>query len=241
MNALDLPEVKVPVKYSICSMCSEKNDYKTLYEESLKTIDLLEFRIEQMHLKDSCYNILSEQELDRRNIKSEIRLLEKSKPNYFTEVHDIVMVTITFDPRKFPVLINRTAQRDYIRYVLDRFIDLFKGEIDYIYGCYELHDSGIVHTHFLIEKFDDHMYRYLQKQFTNDKNNDKAVHRCMKHPNEGYEYINKQETKDRNNMQNFYLYVKPQHWGAEYHLYESKVPTQEQLYEKFKKINNYII
>lgn len=215
-------------------MCSERKDYKTLYEETLKTIDLLEFRIEQMHLKDSCYSIL-DSVLDKP--KERIYLIES--PRLINcQFHTCKMVTLTFDPRKFPVLINRTAQRDYIRYVLDLFIDLFGNEINSIYGCYELHDSGIVHSHFMIDSLDEHQYKFLQKYFTNDKNNDKAVHRCEKYQQQAVDYINKKETKDNNNMQNYYGYTRR---TVHNQFIVDKLPTQEQLYEKFKNINNYII
>lgn len=233
MNSLDLPIVSVLVKYQICAMCSEKKDYKTLYEENLKTIDLLEFRIEQMHLKDSCYSMLDSYKETENSKRDFIALLEKPCNPFLTK--DCVMVTLTFDPKMFPVLINRTAQRDYIRYKLNEFIELF--EIDELYGCYELHDSGIVHSHFVVEKLDIHQYSWLTQQFTRTFGNKTAVHRCDKKTSEATDYINKSETKDRNNMQNYFRYRKPHY---DYEQSFKKLPTQEQLYEKFKN-NNYII
>jgi len=232
--SLDLPDVVFKKKFSICAFCDTKVDYQTLYNESLKTIDILEFRIEQMHLKDSCYNKIYEN--DKKPIT---RLVEIPMKIHWPLNRKVYMVTLTFDPKKFKVLINRTAQRSYIRMIVDEYIELFTP--DYLYGCYELHDSGVVHSHFIISNFSDDELNWFKKKFTDNPKNDTAVHRCEKDKLDAIEYLNKVETKDTNNMQNYYVYQDMEEWPAWRNDETKPLPTQEELYEKFKKINNYII
>jgi len=200
--SLDLGMVTKQKKFSICAFCETKVDYKTLYEESLKTIELLEFRIEQMHLKDSCYNKVYENEYQN----GKLIMLETAQPAPFYTDGLVNMITLTFDPKKFPVLINRSAQRLYIRMIIDEYIELFNPGI--IYGCFELHDSGVVHSHFIILNFSIDDLNWFKKQFTNNPKNDTAVHRCGKTLADGLQYVNKLETKDNNNIHNYFIYKK---------------------------------
>lgn len=201
--SLDLDVVQKPKwQYQICAFCDEKVDYKSLSEELQDKIDRLEYRIEQMHLKDTCYNIIYEkQEWD--NKKYNHKFIKMEKPDampFYTEI--CKMITLTFDPRKFPVLFDRNAQRDYIQHVIRDYVELYNNGP--IYGCYELHETGVVHSHFIIPNISNHEIDYLKKQFTNKQDNDKAVHVCEKEIAKAIKYINKPETKDKNNWQNFY-------------------------------------
>jgi len=204
--SLDLPNMVYKNKrnFQVCAFCETKIDYESLYNETLKKIDILEFRIEQMHLKDSCYNKVYENDYKTGKLK----MLEIAQPAPFYTDRVVLMITLTFDPRKFQVLINRTAQRLYIRMIIDEYIELFNPDI--IYGCFELHDSGVVHSHFLIPNFSDDDLNWFKKKFTNNPKNETAVHRCEKTLADGLRYVNKLETKDNNNIHNYFIYKKIQ-------------------------------
>lgn len=108
------------------------------------------------------------------------------------------MVTITYDPKKFPVLNNRGTQRLYILYTLDQ---LYRKHT-FIQGCYELHKNGVVHAHFIT--FDPVPKDIISSYFTNNKLNDKCIHVCQKTYEEAYLYITKEATKDGDNRYNFF-------------------------------------
>lgn len=98
--------------------------------------------------------------------------------NFKMREHQIHFLTITFDPDRFDNLIFTTEeqQKNYILWALSEF----KDRINFIYGCFEKHDSGIIHSHILINFFDyiDFKEKYLKSlkaMFTRNIRNEHAV------------------------------------------------------------------
>ena len=196
--------------YTICAMCSEKKDYKTLYEELLERYNnQCEVMVEFMK-SDTCNEFLIEKE---RKVAIK-HLHQKYNEDIINFIFDYganaypfcKMVTLTFDPKKFKRLINRNAQRAYMEQVLNDLID--RDSIEELYGCYELHENGNVHVHFLTKYIDLFELQFLKKQFTDKIDNIHAVHCCDKNFYEGVAYINKPETKDKNCEYNFFVWQK---------------------------------
>lgn len=197
--------------YTICAMCSEKKDYKSLYEELLIKYEYQNEVMVEFMKGDSCNDLLIEKEW-----KHAIKHLHK--PYHPEIVHFIFdlkndypqtyMITLTFDPKKFKRLINRNAQRAYMEQTINELINIPGVGIDEIYGCYELHENGNVHVHFLTQKIYDNVLEFLKYKFTDKKENIHAVHCCTKNFYEAVEYINKPETKDKNCDYNFFVWQK---------------------------------
>jgi len=101
-----------------------------------------------------------------------------SQPMAWEEYHmreyQIHFLTITFDPDRFDNLILTTeeAQKNYILHSLSEF----KNKINFIYGCFEKHKNGIIHSHLLINFFDhmdflENSYPSLKAKFTKNIRN----------------------------------------------------------------------
>lgn len=186
----------------------------------------LKLKKENLDLKrlDSCIKLLKE--LPYNNI-----IEIENQLHYPLEIEENVIckfVTLTFDPKKFPILSNRTAQRAYIKEQLEQLIKTDWGcnnRMHDFYGCYELHDSGIVHAHFVIKQIYVEELAILKRQFTDNPNNSHTPHVCNKNYREAVDYINKKETKDVNNMCNWFIFRKT----------FSNVDLKIQFYKKLKK------
>jgi len=197
--------------YTICAMCSEKKDYKSLYEELLIKQEYQNEMMVEFMKSDSCNDFIEDKEW-----KTAIKHLHQpydSKIVHFIfypnppEYPFCKMITLTFDPKKFKRLINRNAQRAYMEQTLNELIN--KDTIEELYGCYELHENGNVHVHFLttqVWQYD--VLDFLKYKFTDKKDNIHAVHCCDKNFYEAVAYINKPETKDKNCDYNFFVWQK---------------------------------
>jgi len=227
MSYLDLPNCKVNVKHQyvrltknhfkacpieakkwannenkkliLCNYCEQPIiDYKALYENLLEKVDYYKEEIRDLYLKDSCHRYLIEDTVNKPwNL---IHTINPITDPFYTEI--CKMVTLTFDPRKFPVLFDTKAQRLYIAESLNEFISTFN--IAHLYGCYELHENGVVHSHFIIPNISEFELKFLRLKFTNNEKNEHAVHCCEKVLEDGIKYVNKKETKDIKNELNFY-------------------------------------
>jgi hypothetical protein len=98
--------------------------------------------------------------------------------NFKMREHQIHFLTITFDPDRFDNLLFTTEeqQKNYILWALSQF----KDKINFIYGCFEKHDSGIIHSHILINFFDSYdfqqnHYKSLKAMFTKNIRNEHAI------------------------------------------------------------------
>lgn len=209
---------------SLCAMCLESMDYKS---EFLKLqIENLKLKKEVIELKqlDSCIKQLKD--LPYNNV---IEIERKMHfPLQIEESTVCKFITLTFDPKKFPILSNRTAQRSYIKQSLEQLIKTDYGcnyKLGDLYGCYELHDSGIVHAHFVIQHIHIEELAILKREYTNNPNNSITPHVCNKNYREAVDYINKKETKDLNNMCNWFIFRKT----------FSNIDLKVEFYKKLKK------
>lgn len=190
-------------------MCSESIDYKKYYELELIKNSKLEKEIKLLKQEDSCYKLLKD--ITCNNI-IELELPQRHPCLFYLNPEEPVkMVTVTFDPKKFPNLTNRTAQRAYIRESLEELSKKIIGP-DYrlrnLYGCYEIHETGVVHSHFITDSITLETLNKLQMYFTDNKHNLRAIHCCDKSYREARDYINKKETKDKNCLKNYYIFDK---------------------------------
>jgi len=182
-------------------------DYKTEFLKLQKENIKLKKENLQLIRQDSCIKLLKE--LPYNNVIELERVL--LDPLNLPSTEPCKFVTLTFDPKKFPILTNRTAQRQYIKESLEQLIKTYWGcnnKMHEFYGCYELHDSGIVHAHFVIKQIGVEELAILKRQFTDNPNNGITPHVCMKDYMSAVKYINKRETKDPNVMCNWFVFRK---------------------------------
>jgi len=86
----------------------------------------------------------------------------------------LYFMTITFDPERFDNLIftSEDQQKDYILKSLYEF----RHYINFIYGCFEKHQNGIIHTHMIInfndyKEFKEKYFNKLKSKFTRNLRN----------------------------------------------------------------------
>lgn len=211
-------------KYSqLCDFCvSPILDYKKIAEAyKQKYEDLMEEHTNLMK-RDSCYSLM--QNNPPEDYKYKVALLDEPK-EWGTPSDTVKMVTITFDPKKFPTLFDRSSQRDYIIYILNEMVNKNYGPtmiVGDFYGCFELHESGVVHAHILFLSIFIEQINDLKMKFTNNKLNDKCIHVCEKpvkncnlnectkrDPKCGRCYVNKYATKDKNENYNYFEFKNP--------------------------------
>jgi len=108
---------------------------------------------------------LKKDNLYYRNIEIQLNINQRFKLVFKEDDHPMAFddykiknnllyfMTITFDPERFDNLIFTTEQqqKDYILASLYEF----KDRINFIYGCFEKHKNGIIHTHMIIN-FNDY-------------------------------------------------------------------------------------
>lgn len=82
-------------------------------------------------------------------------------------------ITLTFDPQKFGISNEPEGEKNYMLNII-----LAAARLSYIssvYGSFELHKNGTVHTHFVAKVHDQQIYSYLKKQLTDNPKNKNAV------------------------------------------------------------------
>lgn len=192
-----------------CFMClNPEMDKKTIRSYELEIQDL-KHQIIVLKSSDSCHKALEKlYKLSKEKQPEEcIELLEKKfqlidlEKHFKMDVNDYKcqMLTLTFDRHKFKDLRNRSAQRNYFKYVLEKWHHLSP-----LYGCFELHEDGVVHTHLMTINSTQADLDYLKNWLTNYDKNIHAIHSCEKAAIDAFDYINKPETKDKNVIFNFY-------------------------------------
>ena len=94
--------------------------------------------------------------------------------DYKIKNSELYFMTITFDPERFDNLIFTTSeqQKKYILYSLYKFTD----HINFMYGCFEKHQNGIIHSHILInfndyKEFNEKYFKQLKSRFTRNLRN----------------------------------------------------------------------
>lgn len=192
--------------FTICSMCSEGLNYKELLAEAQEQIYELETIIDKLKNADSSKKLLKD--ISTNNV------ILLDLPSYLeckNLKNTVKMITITFDPKKFPVLFDKDAQRSYIIQSLEELISTDWGcnyQLGEFYGCFELHDSGVVHAHLIMTHIHIEELHILKMKFTDNRNNINAIHCCEKTYDEALAYINKKETKDKHNSYNYFKFKK---------------------------------
>ena len=69
--------------------------------------------------------------------------------NYFNDSASIFFITITYDPKRFPATLD-CIEEEYIKYVL---LTIYIYNITAIYGTFEKHENGRVHTHLVLQAY----------------------------------------------------------------------------------------
>lgn len=115
-------------------------------------------------------------------------------------------LTLTFDPLKFGIESSEIDRKRYILYKLLRAVN--KDIIKHFYGCFEYHESGIIHAHVLIktEYSDSFIEDYFQPEFTDNRRNKRAV-KCLPAKTTVLDYIHKVNTPDKRS-DDFFKYNK---------------------------------
>lgn len=105
-------------------------------------------------------------------------------------------LTLTFDPLKFGIQPFEQDRKAYILYKLLRSVR--KNIIDDFYGCFEYHESGLIHAHMVIntDYNDKFIEDYFQPEFTDNRRNKRAV-KCLPAKTTVLDYIHKVNTPDK--------------------------------------------
>lgn len=189
----------------MCEMCLTNDTFRlTNLEHDNKMlkekVDALEIALSYYRSKDSIQTATKKHFPNESYGKIDnIKLLKGLSPiDYIPDDERCFMFTQTFDPAKFHVLNNRVSQRDYIKQVYE--VVLYNQPM--VQGCYELHKSGIVHSHFIVlEKVD---LDVLKSYFTKNKDNEHCINYQLKTYKEAFDYISKQLSKDSDNFYNYF-------------------------------------
>lgn len=118
-----------------------------------------------------------------------LHVTDKSSLSY------LKFITITFDPDKFGSVNEDIREKEYILSVLYRL----KSYYTFIYGCFEYHKSGTVHSHLIMHTSVANMKQMLRPYFTNNPKNKIVIDVGPAKMPQSITYINK-ESKD------FYYY-----------------------------------
>lgn len=115
-------------------------------------------------------------------------------------------LTLTFDPLKFGIQPYEQDRKAYILYKLLRSVH--KNIIDDFYGCFEYHESGLIHAHMVIntDYNDKFIEDYFQPEFTDNRRNKRAV-KCLPAKTTVLDYIHKVNTPDKRS-DDFFKYNK---------------------------------
>lgn len=188
---------------TMCEMCMSSDVHKLsnleLENETLKQkVEALEQALAYFKNKDSIMKNLKKHFPYDGYQKMNNVLLYKSLKPILHDDSEVLMITQTFDPAKFPVLNNRVSQRDYIKQVLEVALK----DHPIIQGCFELHKTGVVHSHFIVTQNIDK--ENLKQYFTKNKSNEHCINFVKKTYKEAYDYITKDATKDADNSYNYF-------------------------------------
>lgn len=82
-------------------------------------------------------------------------------------------ITLTFDPQKFGCSNDPESERNYMLNII-----LAAARLSYlssVYGSFELHKNGTVHTHLIAKVHSQDLYYFLKKKLTDNPKNRNAV------------------------------------------------------------------
>lgn len=167
-----------------CPNCQIRRlkDYIRQYEEVIRY--LMNLSSPQLHLKN--YQIVDLMQFYR----------SKSPMPFETpiseELHYWKFLTITFDPEKFGISNEPGDEKNYILHHLLRVYKL--NYCSALYGCFEQHQSGRVHSHIVIKVLDNDIYGELKRSFTDNPRNKHAVDIGLARFPQAIKYIEKEST-----------------------------------------------
>lgn len=168
---------------------------------------------EQMDIVKALFKQLNDQERELRYYKDiDMVLSHSNQYRYNIEEYDkpillnssdlsdniqYLSVTITFDPNRFENLevITEESQKKYILTKWNDFLINSKCNITELYGCFESHQSGIIHSHAIISLYDSILLKnYLLRQFSKTVRNKHCIDIKLVYDIQGIlNYINKDE------------------------------------------------
>lgn len=94
--------------------------------------------------------------------------------NTKVSLDSLYFVTITFDPHRFDNL-ELSTEISQKKYIIKQWHQL-RHKISFVYGCFEKHKSGIIHSHCILETTDsESVMNQLMKAFSSKPNNKHAI------------------------------------------------------------------
>lgn len=175
-------------------------------EDYIKTLEQTINSIQKTYETKNYNDILSDDEIEQLMQIRKIYLDETTNPiskERFNDLSHLYFITITFSPKRFYQHTEK-QYKDYILYHLIRLRQLNLA-FDY-YGCFELHRSGVVHSHLIIRAYQiDEVRKYLNKQFNHDARNRKCIDIQPVTTNRVLDYINKADDKRKDRSNHFYI------------------------------------
>ncbi len=141
-------------------------------------------------------------QLTQKNLWGDYAIVRSDVPQPFIyrEEFTYKFITLTFDPTRFDQL-DASSEESQKLYILNSLY-LIKWDIKEMYGCFEKHKSGIIHSHLIMsardfERWDD-MKTLLNKSFSSRHYNEHAVDvQRIKDKENVLEYINAGYEKKR--------------------------------------------
>lgn len=107
---------------------------------------------------------------------------------------DFIAITLTFDQKMHPQLII-TPQYDQIKYIKKVISNLiYENHITAVYGCFEKHKSGYIHSHLLVPHYGSHndLQDKILPYFTNRKKQHAVLIKHVDDLKKWIDYINKE-------------------------------------------------
>lgn len=101
----------------------------------------------------------------------------------------LYFLTITFDPHRFDNL-ELSTEISQKRYIIRQLYEI-RHHVKFIYGCFEKHKSGIIHSHLVIDVNDvEYITDKLMRAFSSKPSNKHAIDITpLRHPQNAIRYI----------------------------------------------------
>ncbi len=194
-------------KYDTCCQCVSclKQTIRN-QEDYIKTLEQTINSIQKTYETKNYQDILQADELEQLIQLRKIYLDESQNPiskSRFQDCLHLYFITITFSPKRFYL----HTEKQYKEYILFHLIRLRQLNLLFdCYGCFELHRSGVVHSHLIIRAYQiDEVRKYLNKQFNHDARNRKCIDIQPVTNNRVLDYINKVDDKRKDRSNHFYI------------------------------------
>lgn len=149
-----------------------------------------------------------EQEIEFYNLKEDHQFKSSLVPMYngcLNTLYKNWFVTITFSPKKFIDIDPATAeyQKAFILYHLLKLKEM--GLYEFAYGCMEYFQTGIVHSHVIIQTYSIILVQeYLNEVFNHSKRNKHCIDIRPAHQTGAINYVNKSQEDGKERGDLFY-------------------------------------